>query len=99
MIDLTTETIVTFSEGAKRLPARRLGKPVHHTTLSRWHHIGHQGVKLEALRLPSGWVTSLEALSRFAERLTEMSERSPAPATPFKRTQPRVAQRLDAEGF
>jgi hypothetical protein len=99
MIDVAKETLVTFREGAKRFPARRRGKPVHHTTLTRWHHIGHLGVKLEALRLPSGWVTSLEALNRFATRLTEVSEGAPAPAMSAKRIQPRVSQRLDAEGF
>jgi hypothetical protein len=99
MIDLTKETLVTFREGAKWLPARRRGKSAHHTTFLRWHHTGYLGVKLEAIRLPSGWVTSLEALNRFAQRLTEVSERATTPATPAKRTQPRVSQRLDAEGF
>jgi hypothetical protein len=44
-------------------------------------------VRLEAVRVGSRWVTSLEALQRFADRLTPRLEVQPAPIprTPTQR--------------
>jgi hypothetical protein len=99
-IDMKTEKLVTFAEGAKLFPPRRQGRPVHPITLWRWARVGHHGIKLEAARLPSGWVTSVEALRRFVERLTDDLTSTQAPAPQRKRrTQHRVSRRLDSEGF
>jgi len=40
------------------------------STIYRWAQRGIRGVKLETLRLGGGLVTSVEALQRFAERLS-----------------------------
>ena len=70
MIDLQNETVVTLVEATNFLPRRRRGRKVHISTLYRWTQRGFRGVKLETLRLGGGLVTSIEALQRFAERLS-----------------------------
>ena len=75
---LTSETIVSFSEAAARLP-RINGKKIHASSLWRWARKGIHGVRLETRRLGGRFVTSLEALDRFAKRLAEIDppERPP----------------------
>jgi hypothetical protein len=60
-------------------------------------------VKLEALRLGNRWITSCEALQRFAERLTPSTNILP-PATPRtptarQRDSERAAKELKALGI
>src|SRR5262245_48947927 len=74
-IDLTTEVTISLSQAARLLPPGRRGRPVTLSCLLRWVLSGikaHSGevVCLEALRLGGRWITSREALQRFAERLT-----------------------------
>jgi hypothetical protein len=69
MIDLASETIISLSEVPKHLPAKR-GRRFHLATIYRWAQCGLRGVRLETLRLGGSRVTSVEALQRFAERLT-----------------------------
>jgi hypothetical protein len=85
MIDLSTETLLSLAEAAKLLPPARLGKPVTFQCVLRWVQEGARGadgrpVTLEALRLGGRWVTSREALQRFAEALTLPTAANPAPA-------------------
>jgi hypothetical protein len=75
MIDLAAETVLSLTEAAKLLPPARLGQPVTPSCLMRWVQVGARGadgrtVRLEALKLGGRWLTSREALQRFAERLT-----------------------------
>jgi hypothetical protein len=60
-------------------------------------------VRLEAVRLGGRWVTSREALQRFAERLTPRSDSKPAlaPRSMAKRQQAneRAAKELDQIGI
>jgi hypothetical protein len=70
MIDITHETLVTLSQAARSLPPGRKGKPSHLATVQRWILHGVRGVRLEGVRLGGRWLTSREALARFAERLT-----------------------------
>ena len=74
MIDLAKEKVVSFSDAGKVLPPSRLGRPVSPSCLMRW---GLHGVKtstgrvyLEVLKVGGRWVTSIEALQRFAEAQT-----------------------------
>ena len=73
MIDIGVEKVVTLTEAAKLdcLPARRAGKRPHVATMFRWVTTGVGGVKLEALRVGGTLCTSIEAIQRFCERLTE----------------------------
>jgi hypothetical protein len=89
---LLDETLVTLYEAARRLPPARRGRPVSFSCVLRWITDGIPGpdgqrVKLEAVRLGGRWLTSQEALARWAERLTPRldSEPAPTPRTPAQR--------------
>jgi len=60
-------------------------------------------VKLDGLRVGGRWITSLEALQRFAEALTPMQTTEPvAPprtATTRERATARAAKRLEQAGI
>ena len=93
-IDLSSEEILTPAEAAKRCPCRRGGRPTHVSTVYRWMTRGVNGIRLEALRLGGGLVTSAEALQRFAERLTG-SDAEPVVKT--SRQRELAARRAEAE--
>ena len=65
MIDCNRETLLTLSEAAKLLPARRAGKKTHISCLYRWTKTGCRGVVLESLQVGGTRCTSKEALARF----------------------------------
>jgi len=67
MIDIATERLLNLQEAAKLLPSARAGKPTHPATIWRLIAMG----ELEGLHLGHRWVTSVQALQRFAERRTE----------------------------
>jgi hypothetical protein len=82
MIDLTTETPIPLAAATRLIPPGRGGKHTHLSTLLRWIVKGSKDpsggiVRLEAIRLGGRWMTSRQALQRFAERLTPPQ---PAPA-------------------
>ena len=92
MLDLTREPPLTLAQACRHVPPGRGGRRTHISTLLRWiltgaKAPGGQTVRLEALRLGGRWVTSREALQRFAEALTPRldSEPAPAPRSPAKR--------------
>jgi hypothetical protein len=75
MIDTLNESILSLAQAAKLLPLGRSGRPVTFNCVLRWVREGQRSpdgrvVKLEALRLGGRWVTSREAIQRFATRLT-----------------------------
>jgi hypothetical protein len=72
MIDLTVETTISLSEAARLLPPGRRNRPVSFSCVLRWILDGVRlpsgsVVRLEAVRLGGRWLTSKEALQRFAE--------------------------------
>ena len=91
MIDLTTETVLPFSEAARRLPRLCAGRPVHPSTLWRWASSGIRGVRLETVRVGGTTCTSVEAFSRFFAALSG----SPLPAA----RPGRVEEQLDRIGI
>jgi hypothetical protein len=108
VIDLTTETPIPLAAAAKLLPAARNGKRCHLSTLLRWILRGCRGpdgtlIRLEGARLGDRWVTSREALQRFAEALTPRLGDPPAPVprTPDRRRKAseRAAKELEAAGL
>ncbi len=75
MINLVNEHRIGLHEGTKLYPSFREGRPTHVSTLLR--HITRgvrlsngEIVRLEGARLGGRWVTSVEAVQRFMERLT-----------------------------
>jgi hypothetical protein len=84
MIDLASEHLISLRDAARRLPAGRRGRPVTLSCLFRWvtegvTAPGGSRVRLEAVRLGGRWLTTVEALQRFAEAQTP-APRAPAPA-------------------
>lgn len=108
MIDLASETLLTLNQTAKRLPCGRQGRPMHMSAVLRWIISGLPGpngrrVRLEALRVGGRWVSSEEALQRFAQRLTPRLEDdttlSPRTASQRERASARAAEKLANEGI
>jgi hypothetical protein len=105
---LLNETLLTLSQAARRLPPFRAGRPVNPATLTRWILSGAKApngtvVRLEAIKTPSGWRTSEEALARFFAALTpDLAEDTirPAPRTPMQRQRAseRAAKQLERAG-
>ena len=105
---LLSETLLGLPEAARRLPPGRGGRPVSFSCVLRWITDGVAGpdgrrVKLEGVRVGGRWLTSQEALARFAERLTPdlSSEPAPAPRSPAarRRAGERAAEELDRLGL
>jgi hypothetical protein len=84
MIDPNTETLVSLSEAARSLPARRGGKRPHVSCIYRWTKTGCKDAILESLQCGGTRVTSKEAPARFMEALTYGADR-PAVRSPVKR--------------
>ena len=94
MINIMTEQIVTMVQAARLKPAIRQGRPTNISTLYRWASRGLRGVRLEVVRLGGATYTTVEALQRFADRLTRAS--SPAGRRVPARDPP-AARDTDAE--
>lgn len=85
-IDLQHETLLSLSQAANRLPASRRGRPVHLSCVYRWVLEGvntpNGKVRLEAIRMGGRWLTSVQALERFAEAQTPyLPDRQALPRT------------------
>lgn len=67
-----TETVIDLKHQAPaHLGMSRNGRPVHYSFLIRGVTKGVNGHKLEAARIGKRWVTSVEAIQRWAERQTD----------------------------
>jgi len=99
---IINETTISLSQAARRLPPGRKGAPTSLACILRWVLAGSRGaggqkVKLEAIRLGGRWITSVEALARFAERLTPKSNDSQASPARTPRQRRREAERAEKE--
>jgi len=97
MIDISQEELITLTEAAKRLPRRRAGRKVNVSTLHRWCTHGCQGVRLAFLKIGGTRCTSIAALQRFFDALTERAqgrnEDAPRNATVSRKQAITAAQR------
>jgi hypothetical protein len=107
-IGLQAETPISLGQAARLLPTGRRGRPVTLSCVLRWVLDGvklpnGQTVRLEAVRMGGRWITSVEALERFAARQTPRldSEPAPAPRSPTKRQRAseQAAQELEKHGI
>ncbi len=107
MIDLAAEMPIPLADACRLIPPGRGGKQTHLSTLLRWILKGVKGpdgaiVRLDAIRLGGRWVTSREAIQRFAEHLTPRvaDEPGPAPRSPGRRhrASERAAKQLEKLG-
>ena len=105
-IDIDAERVVSLTEATKRLPTRRQGKRPNVATLYRWSTVGCRGVVLETGQIGGTRCTSIEALQRFVDRLTDAAGAacpagpscSPAPARNRARAIHAAEKRLAAAG-
>jgi hypothetical protein len=95
MIDIATEQLLTLQQAADREPVSRGGRPVNQTTI--WRRIKDR--ELEGVRLGCRWVTSVEALQRYAERQTLAAlGDEPAPRVPVQtKARRRAIERAEHE--
>jgi Protein of unknown function (DUF1580) len=91
MIDLSSERCCSLAEATSHFPPRN-GKHISFPTIWRYVLRGIPGpdgqrVRLEAIRVGGRWVTSVEAVQRFAEALTPRldADSAPMPRTPTQR--------------
>ena len=70
MIEIAKENLIPLSQAPRHLPPRPSGKRLHISAIYRWIGKGVGGVRLESIRLGGTTYTSLEAIQRFAERLS-----------------------------
>ena len=93
-IDISTEAVVTLTEATHHLPRRRRGKRPAVSTLFRWAQKGVRGIRLETLQVGGTKCTSIEALQRFFEALTDID--SPPPRRSLSQRR-RAAERAERE--
>ena len=108
-IDAFQETVLSLSQAAKRLPKIRPGgKKIHVCALYRWMLGGLEGgdgtrVYLETIKVGGTCCTSIEALQRFFDRLSQTGppfEPSLAGFSATRLRQIRAAEReLDRAGI
>ena len=100
MVDLANESLMSLTQAATILPAGRQGRKVHFSTILRWVLRGVKTpagpVQLEAIRLGGRWLTSREALQRFAERQTPDVSR-PEPRFRTSTARQRHLERVEKE--
>jgi hypothetical protein len=99
-IELRNETLLTLTQAARMLPPSRRGRPVHLSCIYRWILDGvktpHGKIRLEAIRLGGRWLTSVEALERFAGAQTpDLADRPQLPRTSTMRR--RASERAEAQ--
>ncbi len=71
-INFKTETVIDVKHQAPAyMGLSRNGRPVHYSFLIRAITKGINGHKLDGLRIGRRWVTSVEAIQRWAERQTD----------------------------
>jgi hypothetical protein len=108
VFDLTAEKPIPLAEACKLVPPARRGKRTHLSTLLRWIISGvrnpnGQTVRLDGIRIGGRWMTSREAIQRFANALTPNLNTAlpPAPRTPTQRQKAsdRAARELESIGI
>src|SRR3954469_461769 len=105
-INLTREKLITLSQASRWIGKGRAGRPLHQLTVLRWILDGvrtktGETVRLEGCRLGSRWLTSIEALQRFSNRLTPNFDDTPSlrTQTQSSRAAERAKKQLEDLGF
>ena len=104
-IDPLSETTLSLSQAARRLPRLRAGRPVHPSTVWRWAMTGLRGIRLETAMIGGVRVTSEAALRRFFAEVGNASQLSGASSVSMMRSAAEAChddyleRQLDAEGL
>ena len=100
MIDISTERVVSLAHATQHLPKRRGGKRPNVATIYRWAQNGVRGVRLEVVQVGGTKCTSLEALQRFCERLSNPTATEPVRTSKARQKAIKAAEdRLAAAGI
>jgi len=98
------EPRITLSQAASKYPGNRGAGRLHPATLTRWILAGIKAldgriVRLEAERLGCRWLTTSDALRRFAAALTNLppAEETPAPRSTVARSKASAAAARELE--
>ena len=100
--DLTRENLLTLAQAARRFPPARRGRPLTPSAIWRWCRKGIRvpgvgTVYLECVRVAGLWLTSAEALCRFATRQTPPTEDNPPPPPRSPGRRQRASKRATEE--
>lgn len=96
MINPLDPDILSLADAAKRLP-RFNGRRVHVSTIWRWASHGLRGIRLETTRLGGRACTSLTALRRFFDALSDVPDtarHNSAQYSPDEREQDEIERSL-----
>jgi hypothetical protein len=107
VIEIASESTLSLAQAADLLPPGRGGARPTLGCVLRWILKGAKSpsgdlVRLDGIRLGGRWLTSREALQRFAERLTpQLDGEGPAPRTANQRRKAAefAAKQLEAMGI
>ena len=94
MIDFQTEKVLSLADATQVVPEIEGRRPCV-STLWRWAKHGVRGTRLEYLRIGNRLCTSVEALSRFSQRLAEADHKTQPELTTTKN--PSNSKRLRSE--
>ena len=97
MIEIAIKSLISLHEIPQRLLPRTSERPIQMSTVYRWIQRGVMGGRLEAIRIGGTTYTSLEALQRFGERLSESRGRLAAEALPTSSLRRRQMERAAQE--
>ena len=70
-INIKAELTFFLRDAPNYLPHIRHGRKFDRCTIYRWAKSGRRGIVLETLQTPAGKITSVEALQRFFESLSD----------------------------
>ena len=98
MIDIRKEETFSLSRAAKlkALPRRRGSKHPAISTFYRWANQGVRGVKLETIRVGGTVCTSIEAIQRFFEALSQADK--PLSKPPTRTATPKIVESTAGRG-
>jgi hypothetical protein len=106
MIDIRNETTIWANDVPKMLPPGRGGKRMHLSSVIRAILAKDETRRLEALRVGSRWLTSVEAVQRWMERqtadrlgTTPPADAAPRPPAARRRAHERAEAELSRAGF
>jgi hypothetical protein len=99
MIHISSENVVSLTEAPRYLPRRRKRKRPHVATMYRWADQGCRGVVLETIQVGGTKCTSIEALQRFCELLTDPTGAAPPKSKARQKAVATAESELDAAGI
>src|SRR5690242_14312428 len=98
-INILSETVVSYRDVISNILPDRDGKRIHVGTLHRWRTRGLRGVRLHSVKLGGRWHTSVQALQRFFDSLTDQDSMTAADSGARPDASEHALAALKGEGF